>query len=57
MRNWMLKKLNGVSRGQYMRLYAQYLDQTAMFHETIEKYEMQHAWEQMKQQRKMRRLN
>jgi len=57
MRNWVLKKLNGIDRSQYMRLYAQYLDAHAEWNKTIEKFEMQHAWEQVKQERKARRLN
>jgi len=57
MRNWMLRKLNGIDRAQYMRLYAQYLDAHADWMKTMEKFEMQGAWEQVKQERKARRLN
>jgi hypothetical protein len=42
---------------QHTRLYLQYLDLLTEQREMIEKYEMQSAWEQTKQERKLRRLN
>jgi hypothetical protein len=57
MRDWILRRVNGVCMKQHTRLYLQYLDLLTEQREMIEKYEMQSAWEQTKQERKLRRLN
>lgn len=57
MRQWLIRRLGGVTMEQHVRLYHQYLDIIAQFKETIERYEMQAAWKQVKMERKQRRLN
>ena len=57
MKAWLIRKLGGVTMEQHVRLYHQYLDTIAQFKETIDRYEMQGAWQQTKLARKARRLN
>ena len=57
MRQWLIRRLGGVTMAQHVRLYHQYLNTIAEFSETIERYEMQGAWTQIKAERKARRLN
>ena len=57
MKRWLLKKLGGVTRHEHMRLYNQYLKLNADILHTIELYNMQSQWEQVKQQRAAGRLH
>ena len=57
MRQWLIRRLGGVTMEQHVRLYHQYLDTIAEFSETIERFQMQGAWQQVKKERKQRRLN
>jgi len=53
----LLKLLGGVPRADYLALQAEYLRLNTEIILTIEKHQMQGAWQQMKEERKQMRMN
>ncbi len=54
MKHLICKWLNLVPMENYMELYRLYVVQTEDFVDTIDKYNMQSAWQQVKEERKRR---
>jgi len=54
---WLLYKLGYIPVGNYRLLYKAYSNLLAEMQETIEKHQLQSAWEQTKRERKARRYH
>ena len=48
MRNWMIKRLGGVTKRRFDRLLAIYHEDVAKWQECVELHKMQGAWEELK---------
>jgi hypothetical protein len=55
--NWLISLLGGIPRIEYDRVTYLYVKQNQLMNDLIAKHEMQSAWEQLKQERKMRRVH
>ena len=57
MKRWLIKQLGGITKQEFDRLYAMYLQQNQFFKETIEQHNMQGAWQQVKDKYKIRSIH
>jgi len=51
MRNWLCKLFYLVPKEKYLELYREYTVQLKDFNVVVNKFQMQNAWEQMKQEK------
>jgi len=57
MRRWILKRLKGVPYEDHLRLHQAYLELVTEIELTIEKHNLQGAWQQMKEERSAARMH
>lgn len=57
MRNWIIKLLGGVDKATFDRLCSIYERDLTIWKETVERHNLHAAWEQTKQEYKIRRLH